>query len=243
MKRAVVVGASSGMGRALARILAREGWAVGLAARRAPELEIIAAELPHGAAVRGMDVSDTGSVADSLQSLIRALGGMDLIVIAAGADHFNPDPRAPLDPAAAQRVVDVNVSGFRAVADEAYTFFAQQGYGHICGVSSIAGLRGSAAHPAYSASKAFVSNYLESLRLKAVKSGLNIVVTDIRPGNVETPMSAGQPGRFWIASAQQAAEQIYAAIIRKKRTAYVTRRWAVIAALLRALPFSLLKKL
>jgi short-subunit dehydrogenase len=243
MKRAVIIGASSGMGLELAHVLGRAGWAVGLAARRATELQALARNLPAGAALRTMDIADTATAAEALKELISDLGGMDLMIISAGADHFNPDPRATLDRAATQRIIDINVSGFCAMADTAYEHFAHQGRGHIAGISSIAGLRGSAEHPAYSASKAFVSNYLEGLRLKADKSGLAITVTDIRPGNVETPMSAGQPGRFWVAPARQAAEQIFGAIQKKKHIAYITRRWVLIARLLRVLPLSLLKKL
>lgn len=239
----MVIGASSGMGLELVKILSREGWAVGLAARRVDALHALAAALPGPSAVRVLDLADTASVPGAVDHLAKSLGGLDLVVIAAGVDHFDPDPRASLDPAANQQIIDINVSGFRAAADAAYAYFAQQGAGHLAGISSIAGLRGSAGHPAYSASKAFVSNYLEGLRLKAMKSGLEIAVTDIRPGNVDTPMSAGQPGRFWVAPAHAAATQIYDAIQKKKHIAYITRRWGLIARLLRVLPVAALKKL
>ena len=100
---------------------------------------------------------------------------------------------------------------------------------------SIAALRGSRVGPAYSASKAFVSNYLEGLRLRAANAGRSIVVTDIKPGFVDTAMAKGE-GLFWVASPQEAARQIYRAIQRKAKHAYVTRRWRLFAWLYRALP-------
>jgi short-subunit dehydrogenase len=104
----------------------------------------------------------------------------------------------------------------------------------IC-ISSIAAIRGSGAAPAYAASKAFMSNYLEGLRIKAFKTGLPIVVTDIQPGFVDTAMAQGQ-GLFWVAPPNTAALQIYKAIERKAKHAYVTRRWSIIGWLLKALP-------
>ncbi len=108
-------------------------------------------------------------------------------------------------------------------------------HGHIVGVSSIIALRGSDIVPAYSASKAFMSNYLEGLRKKAFKDKSAITVTDIRPGFVDTEMAKAEQ-KFWVASPTQAAEQIYSAIQRKKSYAYITRRWILIGWLLKILP-------
>jgi short-subunit dehydrogenase len=103
-------------------------------------------------------------------------------------------------------------------------------------------LRGSHALTAYSASKAFISNYMEGLRLRFAKKKINITVTDIRPGYVDTPMTKGNKGMFWIASSQKAARQIFKAIEAKKDVAYITRRWAIVAFFLKILPAFMLKK-
>ena len=121
------------------------------------------------------------------------------------------------------------------MATEAFHHFQQQGSGQLAGISSVAALRGSTV-PAYAASKAFVANYLEGLRIRARKLKLPIDIIDIRPGYVETPLTHGQPGMFWVADAATAAWDCLRAIERRKRVAYITPRWALIAVLLRLLP-------
>lgn len=235
MKKAIVIGASSGIGLELARVLSARGWELGLAARRVDRLEALRDSLPGGARVCAMDVSRPAEAAARFHELVNEMGGADLVVICAGVDFFNSD----LKWEEVEQTIAVNAAGFAALSNAAYGVFETQGRGHIAGVSSVACLRGSASHPAYSASKAFVSNYMEALQVKARRECPGIVITDIRPGNVETPMSAGQPGRFWIAPPDAAAEQIFIAIQKKKRIAYITPRWAWIARLLRSLPFGL----
>jgi len=102
-------------------------------------------------------------------------------------------------------------------------------------ISSIAGLRGSRIAPAYNASKAYQINYLEGLRQRGKKLGKPIVVTDVRPGFVDTPMAKGE-GQFWVAKKEKAAHQIFQMIKQKKDIGYVTRRWRIIAIILKGLP-------
>lgn len=102
-------------------------------------------------------------------------------------------------------------------------------------LTSVAGLRGNKAAPAYNASKSYQINYLEGLRQKAVKLKMDIVVTEIRPGFVDTAMAQG-PGLFWVASVEKATEQIWSAIQQKKRVTYVSKRWRLIGGLLKSLP-------
>ncbi len=173
-----------------------------------------------------------------LENLIEEMGGVDLIIISSGTGFLNPD----LNWAMEKKTLDVNVSGFTAMANVAFHHFVQAGRGHLVGISSIAAIRGSEVAPAYSASKAFMSNYLEGLRIRARKAGLPILVTDIQPGFVDTAMAQGQ-GLFWVASPQKAARKIYKAIQRKAKHAYVTKRWSVIGWLLKVLPDFLYFKL
>jgi short-subunit dehydrogenase len=133
------------------------------------------------------------------------------------------------------QTIQVNVEGFSGLAGLSYNYFSGQGYGHIVGISSIGALRGNHLAPAYNASKAFMSNYLEGLRKKAFNEKLPITVTDIKPGFVETDMAKGE-GKFWMASPKKAAEQIYHAIKSKKKHAYITRRWCLIGWLLKLMP-------
>lgn len=218
---------------ALARVLAREGYELGLASRNAEVMAELQHSLPARVVYRRMDLTAPEEAIDALHALIGELGGMDLLIISSGIGRHNPELK--WEPV--RDVIAVNVSGFSAIATAGFRYFQQQGHGHLVGISSIAGLRGSRWSPAYSASKAFNINYLEALRNLARHLGLRgLYVTDIRPGFVETPLIAGQQGMFWIAPVEKAAEQIYAAIRRKARIAYITRRWRAVAWLARHLP-------
>jgi short-subunit dehydrogenase len=238
MKRAIVIGASSGIGKELAIVLSRNGFAVGLMARRIDLLDELARSLPNRAFSRQADVSEHLRAMAVLENLIEDMGGADLIVISSGTGFINPD----LDWAKEKETIDVNVVGFTAMANVAFRHFAKAGGGHLVGLSSIAAIRGSGGAPAYGASKAFMSNYLEGLRTSARKAGLPIAVTDIQPGFVDTAMAQGE-GLFWVATPQKAARQIYKAIQRKATHAYVTRRWSVIGWLLKVLPDSVYSRL
>lgn len=229
--RAIIVGASSGIGLELARVLAGQGYRLGLAARRVGLLEDLARSLPGPAAiVRPLDVTHAAAM-DALTGLINDLGGLDLAVITAGTGHLNP----ALDWPPEHETLAVNVTGFAAAATVVFRHFEQAGKGHLVGISSIAALRGSRIAPAYNASKAFVSNYLEGLRMRARHAGLPIAVTDIQAGLVDTAMAKGE-GLFWVAPPAKAAAQIWEAIRRRAPHAYVTRRWRLVAWALRLLP-------
>ena len=134
-----------------------------------------------------------------------------------------------------KQAIDTNVLPFTLIAGWAYAFFERQKSGHFVGITSIAGLRGGRHAPAYNATKAFQIRYLEGLRAKARKARLPIVITDIRPGFVDTAMAKGDD-IFWSAPVDKAAAQIYRAIENKKSVAYITRRWVFIAFLVRLLP-------
>ncbi len=231
MDRAIIVGASSGIGKELAVGLSQAGYAVGLAGRRIHLLDELKDSLSSPAFSRQVDVSDVPHSMELIEGLIEEMGGLDLMVVSAGTGFENPDLKWEDE----KRTIDVNVTGFAAMATVAFRYFVRTGKGHLVGISSIAAIRGGRTAPAYNASKAFVSNYLEGLRIKASKAGLPIVVTEILPGFVDTEMAKGE-GLFWVASPREAARQIYGAIRRKKPRAYITRRWRLIAWLLRGLP-------
>lgn len=227
---AIVIGASSGIGRALAKALASNGYTVGLAARRVELLNTLAAAIGGAVYVRAIDVSKPDEAMPRLRDLIAEMGGVELFVINAGIGFVNP--RLECDPE--QATIAVNVAGFAAMAHVAAAHLETRGSGHLVGVSSIAAIRGNPSAPAYGASKAFMSNYLQALRYRFAKLGLPVVVTDVQPGFVDTAMAKGRT--FWVATPELAARQIYSAIRRRKRHVYVTRRWRLIAWLIRLLP-------
>lgn len=231
MRKAIVIGASSGIGRELAKMLAANGYSLGLAARRVELLRQLQQELPVESHIGQIDVGDVTNAQQGLGRLIAKMGGVDLMIISAGVGHLNPH----LALAQELETIATNVTGFTVMANVAFNHFLSRGSGHLVAITSIAAIRGSGTAPAYNASKAFVANYLQGLRQKAAQTCPAIVVTDIQPGFVATAMAKGD-GLFWVAPPSKAAMQIYAAIERKGSHAYITRRWRLIAWLLKGMP-------
>ena len=231
MKRAIVIGATSGIGRALVRVLVEKGFRVGATGRREQLLVELQAEHPGKVFISTLDVTDISSVKAKLSALVREIGGLDLLVLSSGTGHVNH----ALDFAKEKEAIDTNVLPFTLIAGWAFTFFEKQKSGHFVGITSIAGLRGGRHAPAYNATKAFQIRYMEGLRAKAKKARLPIVFTDIRPGFVDTAMAKGDDV-FWVAPVPKAAAQIYRAIENKKPVAYITRRWGLIAFMMRLAP-------
>ncbi|MBL4788992.1 MAG: SDR family NAD(P)-dependent oxidoreductase [Kordiimonadaceae bacterium] len=230
-KKAIIIGATSGIGRALAEQMSADGYTLGITGRRVALLDEIKGTLPSETFIQQMDVTDTEAAAAGFASLVKEMGPVDLVIISAGIGHPNPG----LDAALELETIETNVSGFVVIAGVAFNHFKEHGKGHIVGISSIAALRGGSIAPAYGASKAFVSNYMEALRIRAVKKKLNITVTDVLPGFVDTSMAKGN-GMFWVAPVEKAAAQIITAIRAKKSRVYITKRWRLIAWVLRILP-------
>lgn len=236
-KNVVIIGASSGIGRELAKVFHVQGYRLGLAARRDGALRELQKELSSDSIIKRMDIARPDEAMRLLDQIIREMGGVDIIVLNAGTGFLNPDLAWQKE----KDTIDVNVSGFAALANIAFNYFVREKSGHLVGISSIAAIRGDSFAPAYSASKAFMSNYLEALRSRVAKMNIPVTVTDIQPGYVDTAMAQGN-GLFWVAPAQTAAEQIYRAIIQKRYHAYVTKRWRLIAWLLKIIPFRILAK-
>ncbi|MBZ6493979.1 SDR family NAD(P)-dependent oxidoreductase [Natrinema longum] len=237
---AIIVGASSGIGEALARRLAAEGYEIGLAARRTERLQSIGAELPTKSYVATMDVTDVDDARDGFFELAEAMTAVDLVVISAGIATVNRD----LEWEPERRTIDVNVRGFTAIATAAMEYFEDTpehaSDGHLVGISSVAAHIGNGDAPAYSASKAYVSTYLEGLRYRGDDRDADVTITTIEPGFVDTKLSLGG---FWECSPETAAEQIARAIRKERDHAYVTRRWRAIAWLVNLAPEWLLRRL
>ncbi len=231
MKRAIVIGAGSGIGRGLAERLSAAGYLVGLIGRRENLLKEILAQNPERFRYAVADVMEPDQTVRTLEKLRETLGGLDLCIVSAGAGELNPS----LDFETEKPAIRTNVVGWTAVVDWAYAGFERQGEGHLVVITSVGGLRGSAAAPAYNASKAYQINYAEALRQKAAKSKSSVCVTDIRPGLVATAMAKGD-GLFWVMPVEKAVSQIVHAIHKHRRVRVVTRRWRIVAWLLWLLP-------
>ena len=237
-KKAIVVGATSGIGRQLAVILAENNYKVGITGRRLGLLTELKATNPGVYFISDFDVSNIAEVPEKLQQLVDELGGLDLLVLSSGAGKVNPK----LDHGIEKYTNEVNVMGFTVVADWAFNYFDVQGFGHFAAITSVAAIRGSRQAPAYNASKAYQVNYLEGLTQRAGNLKKPIYIADIRPGFVDTPMAKAEK-LFWVASVNKAANQIFKAIENKRSVVYITKRWRLVGFLFRMIPGFLYKKL
>ena len=237
MKKVIIIGATSGIGRELAKLYAVNNWLVGATGRRKELLQSLQREFPDNILTECFDVTGTENIG-SIENLIQQLGGLDLLIYNSGYG----EPSSTLDWKIDNETTQINVNGFVEIVHFAFNYFMAEGKGHIAATSSIAAIRGNSFAPAYSASKAYMSTYMEGLYIKAAKLKLPVYITDIQPGFVNTAM-AKSTGQFWVSSAEKAAQQIYSAITNKKRKAYITKRWWLIAKLMKIVPMFIYKKI
>jgi|AGTN01.3.fsa_nt_gi Short-chain dehydrogenases of various substrate specificities len=231
MKKAIIIGATSGIGKGLAKSLVAEGFKVGITGRRTELLENLYSEAPSSYIIKSFDITDTKTAIEKLEELISELGGLDLLILSSGTGDINEK----LDFEIEKRTINTNVIGFTCIVDWAFHYFKKQEFGHLVAISSIGGLRGSRHALSYNATKAYQINYLEGLRQKATKIKGQILITDIRPGLVDTAMAKGE-GLFWVMPVEKTVQQIFGAIKKKRKVVYVTKRWRVVATILKWLP-------
>jgi len=239
MKNAIVFGATSGIGKSLTKILVKEGYKVAITGRRLEKLVALKKEFPNQILVKQNDIQQIEDVVKVFNEIVSEFKTIDLVVQSSGVGFVNPT----LDWAKEQQTILTNVLGVTKLYVLAYKLFKEQQFGHLVGISSIASIRGSRGAPDYFASKAYQKSYLEGLyiKTKSIKSK-KVFITDIRPGFVDTPMALGNQ-LFWMVPVEKAAAQIYAAIKKKKRVAYISKRWQLVAWVLKIAPAWVLKKM
>ena len=225
-KRAIVIGASSGIGREVAQLLMKDGWTVGVAARREERLKESGA-----AAWLQIDVTQDNAT-ERLRQLIAALGGMDLFFYASGIGKQNRELCEDIELATMQ----TNALGFTRMIGEAYRYFAEQGSGHIAAISSIAGTKGLGPAPSYSATKAMQNVYLQALEQQAHARGLNIRFTDIRPGFVDTALLSGDFHYPMMLKPEAVARSIVKAIKRHRHICVIDWKYRLLTTLWRWIP-------
>ncbi len=239
-----MIGASSGIGEALVRRLAAEGTRVALVGRREPELrrvmdEINSAAGEDRAAAIAHDVRATTEIPELVQGISRVLGGLDLVIYAAGVmpavteDEYNT--------AKDREMIEVNLVGAVAWLNPVAERMASLGRGTIVGIGSVAGDRGRSGNPVYCTSKAALHAYLEALRNRLARAGVKVVT--IKPGFVDTAMTRGKDGLFWVISTDRAAEIILDKVRRGAVTAYVPARWRMVMAIIRSIPSFIFSRL
>jgi short-subunit dehydrogenase len=236
MKNALIIGATSGIGKELAMLLTKENYKVVITGRREHLLQEIKKTNPNNFIIKIHDVTKLETCEQLFKEIKNELQTIDLIVYSSGVGTAN----YKLDWQQELPTLQTNILAATKIYGLAYNIFREQGYGHLVGISSVASIRGNRHAPAYFASKAFQASYLESLYMKGKRSKANIYVTDIQPGFVDTAMALGTT--FWMSSVKKASKQILSAIKHKKRRVYITKRWSLVALILKVVPTSLLYK-
>lgn len=226
MKRAIVIGASSGIGQEVAKLLISQGWTVGVAARRIERMQGIGA-----VAVERIDVT-TDKATTALERLINKTGGMDLFFYSSGIGKQNRELSEDIELA----TLETNGVGFTRMIGAAYRYFACHGGGHIAAITSIAGTKGLGPAPAYSATKALQNVYLQALEQQANSRGLNIRFTDIRPGFVDTALLSGDFRYPLMLRPEKVAEEIVHAIKQRQHIRIIDWKYRLLTAFWRRVP-------
>lgn len=241
-KSAIITGATSGIGHALARELSRRGYALGLTGRRIEVLEELKRSLgaggPHGGGgakveIEALDVRDPEAVHRVVHDLDRRLGGVGIVVANAGigVQRRAGDGRFASD----EDIIRTNVIGAMATVDAAIEVFLRAGGGQVVGISSVAAFRGLPGSAAYSASKAALSTYLEGVRAEVESRG--IVVTTISPGYIDTPINQKQKSRPFLVTVEEGARQIADLVEKRVRHSTVpVVPWGAVGTVMRSLP-------
>lgn len=237
-KRAVIMGATSGIGYEVARFLLSEGWKLGLAGRREENLRKLQSEFPGQVCIKAIDVKDEYA-GNALFSLIDELGGMDMYFHSSGIGHQN----ANLDADIELNTLETNGTGFTRMVGAAFRYFRDKGKGHIAVISSIAGTKGLGIAPAYSATKRFQNTYIDALEQLASMKKLDIRFTDIRPGFVATNLLNDGKKYPMLMKTDYTARLIVKALNSKKRIAVIDWKYRILVFFWRLIPRCVWKRM
>lgn len=238
MKRIIIMGATSGIGRCTAERCIAAGWQVGAAGRRTDALEQLRQLAPERVFIETIDITDSEAPA-ALERLIAKLGGMDIYLHVSGVGSQNPQ----LDPAIEFDTIRTNVEGFTRMVTTAYRYFATKGGGHLAVISSIAGTKGLGVAASYSATKRYQNIYIDALDQLAHMKGQKIRFADIRPGFVATPLLHDDRHYPMLLTPEHVAARIFKALVRDKRRVTIDWRYAVLVFLWRLIPSGLWARL
>lgn len=245
-RRAILIGAAGGIGAALARKLGREGYALALLDRDFKTLQGLCREINDRAGeTRAIpfehNVTDYRAIPESVRRIVADLGGLDLFVYVAGVIHF-PGP-AEYNFEEDRKMVEVNLLGAMAWLSQVAPLFQSAKSGQIVGVSSVAGDRGRVSNPGYNSSKAGLTSYLESLRNRLTRHGVNVIT--IKPGMVRTNMLTlpGAPRPVLAVTPEQAADRIWDSIRNRRQVVYISGIWGWIMLAIRHVPSFIFRRM
>jgi short-subunit dehydrogenase len=244
-RRGIIVGASDGIGAVLARKLAKEGYTIALVARRKDKLDTLCAEINSAeketrAFSYVHDVANYDEVPDLLRKIIADLGGLDLIVFMAGVNF--PPGLTSYNFEGDRKMVEVNLIGAMAWLSPVAEMFQNAKAGQIVGISSVAGDRGRIGNPGYNTSKAGLTTYLEALRNRLTRHGVNVLT--VKPGFVKTEMlKAAQGGTPFAITPEEAVEDIYKAMRKRKQVIYTAPIWRWIMLIIQLVPSVIFRRM
>ena len=235
-KRIVIIGASSGLGKAITAQFAKKGWKIGIAARRIEVLEELQQQYPKSIiATQQLDVTASNS-REKLLDLIEKIGGIDTLLLASGIGAQNPSLNTDIE----LNTVMTNTLGFTHIVDTAFNYFRSRNINDIPGqiaiISSIAGTMGLGIAPSYSATKRYQRHYIDALEQLAHLEKVNVTFTDIRPGFVDTPLLNNCRKFPMLMDVEYATQRIVKAIINRKRVAIIDWRWRMVVAFWHLIP-------
>ena len=238
MKQAIIIGATSGLGQAVARQLIGEGWRVGIAGRRVERLEALQAEYGSDrVAYRAMDVM-LPSATEALDELLDQIPEPDVLLYATGIGRQNPDLEEQME----IRTVQTNCEGMVRIVDHFINYvkrtprYDKSHMAHIAVITSVAGTKGIGQAPAYSATKSMQSAYLVALAQLMRMRQLPITVGDIRPGFVATEILNPEKHYPMLMTAEVAARHIIRSMKRRRRITIFDWRYRLLVAVWRLIP-------
>ena len=237
-KRIIITGASSGMGKEVAKIFISKGYIVGLAARRLEKLQELQELDKDNVFVEQIDVTkeDAG---DKLQQLIDRIGGLDIYFNASGVGWENKELAIDKE----ITTINTNALGFARMIVTTFNYFAKKGFGQIAVISSIAGVKGMGAAPSYSATKRFENHYIDALEQLAHIRKLDIKFTDIRPGFVATDLLDNDKNYPILMDKTFVANEIAKAIEKNTRCKIIDWRYRILVFFWKLLPSCLWKRM
>ncbi|MDR1740095.1 MAG: SDR family NAD(P)-dependent oxidoreductase [Bacteroidales bacterium] len=248
MKKIIIVGATSGIGREVALLSAQRGWIVGACGRREENLADLQKEIAGLQAnantnapkvfTKKLDVT-ADNAEEQLLSLVKEMGGMDVFFQVSGIGKQNP----LLDDNIELQTVMTNGIGFTRMVTAAYRYFRHNNGGRIAVLSSIAGTRGLGAAPSYSATKRFQNTYIDALEQLSYMEKAKIRFTDIRPGFVDTPLLSDGKNYPMLMPVDKVARSVVRAIERGKRVKVIDRRYAVLVFFWKLIPRCIWKRI
>lgn len=242
IRKAIIMGATSGIGRRVAELLIDEGWSLGVCGRNTQALAEVVSLAPERVREYEIDITQADAesrMAQAIEEMESDGQGLDIYLHVSGIGSQNRE----LDGRIEERTVETNALGWTRMVGVAYRHFAEMGGGHIAVISSIAGTRGLGAAPSYSATKAFQNTYIEALAQLARLEGKKILFTDIRPGFVRTPLLGSDPKYPMLMDVDKTARKVVEALIKRREVVVIDWRWRIVTLLWRLIPHFVWRRL